>query len=64
MNINKIHTKKNLENVLIKDKKKLDFAIRQVVKLAEMLGIDTISQKMEGYEIIINFKNEKDFNDQ
>lgn len=53
MDMKKIHTKEEMESGLCKDKKKMDFALRQVAELMEMLGIGGLEQNVGRYKIKI-----------
>ena len=53
MDMKKTHTKEEMESNLCKDKKKIDFALRQVAELMEMYGIAGLNQKVGRYKIKI-----------
>lgn len=53
MDLKKIHTKKELDNALVNDKAKMDFAINQVTSLMDLFGIAGIEQESNGYKIKI-----------
>lgn len=48
-----------MENKLVSDKQKIDFALRQVVELMDMFGLAGLEQEMNGYNIKIILSKEK-----
>lgn len=52
----KVNNMQDLEKIMIKDKQKIDFALRQVVELMKMAGLAGLTQEAGEYEINIKLK--------
>ena len=59
MDMKRIDTVEDMEKQLLSDKKKIDFALRQVVELVDMFGIAGVEQEVGNYKISIIHKEEE-----